>query len=196
MTVLSMRLLAKRLLEPWVLVLLTASILALLLLTTEAFGRSYMAGVLYTRNGQRIEVLQFLDPLKKDDLLVGQSGKEEVKVRIGQLKEINLLTADVNYIFPHSKLVTETGSVAIVYRDGKSALLSNAYFEKKALSYLAFTSNGQKVEQQIATKDLVKIQFEAAAGNSRICPIDHAVFPDDYAYCPYHGVPLTWSATN
>lgn len=166
----------------------------LLFLTTESFSRSYVGGVIYTRDGRRIEVLQFLDPMKKDNYVISQSGKEQVKVPIGKLKELNLLTADVNYIYPHSKLTTETGMVSLVYRDGRSTLLSDAYFEKGLLSYVVLTNRVKKEEQKIKIREIVKIQFDSAAGNVRVCPIDQAAFPDDYVFCPYHGVPLTWGS--
>lgn len=172
----------------------TTLALFIFLATAEAFGRSYVGGVMYTRNGRRIEVLQFLDPLKKDDVITGQAGADQVKIKIGKLKEFNLLTSGVEYVYPHSKLIAETGALSLVYRDGKAALLSNGYFEKGTLGYIVLNANGKREELKIKLRDLLKIQFESSAGDVRVCPIDQAVFPDDYVFCPYHGVPLIWGA--
>ena len=166
----------------------------LLIVAVSASGRSYVGGVAYTRDGHRIEVQQFLDPLKKDNFIIGQSESKQVKVSIGELKEVNLLTAGVNYIFPHSKLVSETGTVSLVYRDGRAALLTNAYFEKGALSYVVLSEKGKREERNINFKNLLKIQFETTVGTVRVCSLDKAVFPDDYVFCPYHGVPLVWGS--
>ena len=165
-----------------------------LLFAASAFGRSYVGGVAYTRDGQRIEVQQFLDPLKKDNFIIGQSENKQVKVPVGELKELNLLTSGVNYIFQHSKLVQETGTVSLVYRDGRAAILTNAYFEKGTLVYTVLTSKGKREERKALFKSLLKIQFETTVGTVRICPLDKAVFPDDFVFCPYHGVPLIWGS--
>jgi hypothetical protein len=164
----------------------------LFLTTAEAFARSYVGGVVYTRDGRRIEVLQFLDPLKKDDVITGLAGTDQVKIKIGKLKEFNLLTSGVDYVYPHSKLITETGAVSLVYRDGKASMLADGYFEKGTLGYVVMNSRGKREESKIKLRDLMKIQFESSAGDVRVCPINHAVFPDDYVFCPYHGVPLIW----
>lgn len=166
----------------------------LLFIAGGASGRSYVGGVVYTREGQRIEAQQFLDPLKKDNFVIGQSENKQVKVPVGELKEVNLLTAGVNYIFPHSKLVQETGTVSLVYRDGRAAILTNAYFEKGTLTYVVLTEKGKREEKKVPLKNLVKIQFETTVGTVRVCPLDKAVFPDDFVFCPYHGVPLVWGS--
>lgn len=165
-----------------------------LFVAISGFGRSYVGGVLYTRDGRRVEVAQFLDPLKKDDRIHGESAGKNVLVSIGDLKEINLLTADVNYVFPHSKLVQETGTVSLVYRDGRAAILTNAYFERGTLSFVVMNEKRQREEKKVKIRDLAKIQFEATVGTVRICPIDKAVFPDDFMFCPHHGVPLIWGS--
>ncbi|MCL5883948.1 MAG: hypothetical protein M1377_01100 [Deltaproteobacteria bacterium] len=166
----------------------------LLLFAASAFGRSYVGGVAYTRDGQRIEVQQFLDPLKKDNFIIGQSENKQVRVPVGELKELNLLTSGVNYIFQHSKLVQETGTVSLVYRDGRAAILTNAYFEKGSLLYVVLTAKGKREERKAPFKSLLKIQFETTVGTVRVCPLDKAVFPDDFVFCPYHGVPLVWGS--
>ncbi len=166
----------------------------LLLATVEAFGRSYVGGVMYTRDGRRIEVLQFLDPLKKDDVITGLAGSDQIKIKVGKFREFNLLTSGVDYVYPHSKLITETGVVSLVNRDGRAILLTSGYFEKGTLSYIVLNAKGKSEELKIKLRDLLKIQFESSAGDVRVCPIDKAVFSDDYIFCPYHGVPLIWGA--
>lgn len=172
----------------------SAIAISLLLFAVGASGRSYVGGAAYTRDGQRIEVQQFLDPLKKDDFIIGQSENKQVKVPVGELKELNLLTSGVNYVFPHSKLVQETGTVSLVYRDGRAALLTNAHFEKGTLTYIVLTEKGKREERKVPFNKLLKIQFETTAGTIRVCPLDKGVFPDDFIFCPYHGVPLIWGS--
>ena len=172
-----------------------ALVFFLSLATTETFARSYVGGVMYTRDGHRIEVLQFLDPLKKDDVITELAGTDKIKIKIGKLKELNLLTSGVDYVYPHSKLIAETGAVSLVYRDGKAVLLTNGYFEKGTLSYIVLNTNGKREELKIKLRDLLKIQFETSVGDVRVCPIDQAVFSDDYVFCPYHGVPLIWGTS-
>lgn len=174
--------------------ILMALTFIVLLAATEALARSYVGGVMYTRDGRRLEVLQFLDPLKKDDVITGQVEADQVKIKIGSLRELNLLTSGVGYVYPHSKLITETGAISLVNRDGKAKLLSNGYFEKGTLTYIVLNSKGKRDELKIKLQDVSRIQFDSSAGDMRICPIDHAVFPDDYLFCPHHGVPLTWGA--
>ncbi|MHB1012864.1 MAG: hypothetical protein ACYC37_08190 [Desulfobacteria bacterium] len=166
----------------------------LLIVAVGASGRSYVGGVLYTRDGKRIEVQQFLDPLKKDNYVISTMENKPVKVPLGELKELNLLTSGVNYIFQHSKLVPETGTVSLVYRDGRAAILTNAYFEKGTLTFIVLTENGKREERKVPLNKLLKIQFEATVGTVRVCPLDKAVFPDDFVFCPYHGVPLVWGS--
>lgn len=172
--------------------ILMAFTFIVLLAATEALARSYVGGVMYTRDGRRLEVLQFLDPMKKDDVITGQAETDQVKIKIGKLKELNLLTSGVDYVYPHSKLITETGTISLINRDGKAMLLSNGYFEKGTLSYVVLNSKGKRDEFKIKLREVLKIQFDSSAGDVRICPIDHAAFPDDYIFCPHHGVPLTW----
>jgi len=162
------------------------------LLVGNAFGRSYVGGIMYTREGKKIDVLRFLAPLNKDDVVIGRAGDEIIKVRVAEIGEINFLTANVNYIYQHSKLIKQTGILTLLLRDGRSLMLSDAYFDKGTLVYIVLNSERRKVERKIRLRDILQIRFEQTSGKVRTCPIDRAVFPDDYLFCPYHGVPLTW----
>lgn len=164
----------------------------LLIVAVGASGRSYVGGVLYTRDGKRIEVQQFLDPLKIDNYFIGESEGKQVKVPIGKLKEFTLLTADVNYMFPHSKLVPETGMASLVFRDGRAVIFTSAYFEKGTLTFVVLNEKGKREERRINFRNLLKIEFESTVGTVRMCPLDKLVFPDDFVFCPYDGTRLIW----
>lgn len=161
-------------------------------LPTVGATRSYLGGTIFTRHGQLIEVVRFFEPLQKEDVLTGKVGEETVKIPIGDILELNLLTADSNYMYQHSKFVTQTGIVTLVQRDGKTRLLTDAYFDRGTLAYTILGPDRTLQEQQIRFRDVVKIRFDVTTGKVRSCPLDQAVFPDDYLFCPYHGVPLIW----
>lgn len=161
--------------------------------STNGLARSYSGGTIYTRHGQVIKVIRFLEPLLKEDAISGKDGQDSVKILIGSILELNLLTSDTNYMYQHSKFVPQTGIVTLVLRSGKTQMLRDAYFRMELLTYSVLGTNNRPQEQKIKFRDVVKIRFDTSSGDVRACPLDKAAFPDDYLFCPYHGVPLIWS---
>jgi hypothetical protein len=160
--------------------------------TSPAVARSYLGGTIYTRDGQMIEVVRFLEPLRKDDRVSGRDKDQVVSVPIGEALEINLLSAEVNYMYQHSKTVSQTGIVSLLLRNGQARLLTDAYFDRGTLVFTVLGDDHKQQERQLRFREIVKIRFDRTSGTIRSCPVDQAVFPDDYLFCPYHGVPLLW----
>ncbi len=160
--------------------------------TAPAGARSYLGGTIYTRDGRVIEVVRFLEPLRKDDRVTGRDKNQVVSVPVGEALEINLLSAEVNYMYQHSKTVSQTGIVSLLLRNGQARLLTDAYFDRGTLAVTVLGDDRKQQERQLRFREVVKIRFDRTSGSIRSCPIDQAVFPDDYLFCPYHGVPLLW----
>lgn len=156
-------------------------------------ARSYVGGTIYTRDGRQISVTRFLQPLRKDDQVSSREGEKTVRIPISEVLELNLLTSDVNYIYQHSKYVPQTGVLTLLLRNGKTRILNDAYFDRGTLSYMLPGAGKSSQEQKIKLRDIVKIRFEKSIGRVRACPLDQVKFPDDYLFCPYHGVPLIWT---
>ncbi len=159
-----------------------------------AAARSYVGGTIYTRDGRQFNVTRFLQPLRKDDLIVGREAEKTVSIPVGEALELNLLTSEVNYVYQHSKYVPQTGILTLLLRNGEVRMLSDAYFDRGSLSYTLPDTGQTLKEQKIKLRDIIKIRFEKSIGQVRSCPLDQAKFPDSYLFCPYHGVPLIWSA--
>ncbi len=173
------------------LVLLSCCLL-LVWVPASVSARSYVGGTIFTRDGRQLNVSRFLQPLRKDDLVKGSEGERTVSIPTGEVLELNLLTSEVNYIYQHSKYVPQTGILTLLLRNGETRMLSDAYFDRGALSYTAGAGKGTE-EQKIKLRDIVKIRFEKSIGRVRACPLDQVKFPDDYLFCPFHGVPLIWA---
>lgn len=167
-------------------------LILLLCVSTIGLARSYSGGIIYTRQGQAIKVVRFFEPLLKEDVITGKDGQDTVKIPISSVLELNLLTSDTNYMYQHSKFVPQTGIVTLVLRNGKTQMLTEASFRMEVLTYSVLGTNNKQQEQKIKFRDVVKIRFDASSGEVRACPLDKAVFPDDYLFCPFHGVPLVW----
>ncbi len=172
--------------------LLFGGFLLLVCAPASALARSYVGGTVYTRDGKVFTAVRFFEPLRKDDFVTGREGDQTVKIPIGEVLELNLLTAEANYVYQHSKFVPQTGIVTLILRSGKTRMLTDAYFGRGTLAYTGPGPDRQQQERQTRFRDIVKIRFEQTTGRVRTCPLDQAVFPDDYLFCPHHGVPLIW----
>ena len=152
----------------------------------DVFSKAVVGGVIYKRNGAVIKTKKFTKTLEPNEAISGDYKENNIKIKISDIKEVQLLTSDVAYTFDHSKLVKKSGDLVIIKRDGKQYTLKNAYFSTSHFGYEFFDEINNRVsENMVAFSEVSRIVFGADIGTAKKCPKDGRIFPTDYVYCPY-----------
>ncbi len=152
----------------------------------DVFSKAVVGGVIYKRNGSVIKTKKFTKTLEPNEFISGDYKENNIKIKIADIKEVQLLTSDVAYTFDHSKLVKKSGDLVIIKRDGKQYTLKNAYFSSSHFGYEFFDEINNRVsENMVAFSEISRIAFGEDLGTVKKCPKDGRIFPSDYIYCPY-----------
>lgn len=155
-------------------------------ITSDVFSKAMVGGVIYKRNGVVIKTKKFTKTLEPGDVLSGEFKGNDVKIKMSDIKEIQLLTTDVAFTFDHSKLVKKSGDLVIIKRDEKQYTLKNAYFSSSHFGYEFFDEINNRVsENTLPFSEVSRITFGEDIGTAKKCPKDGRLFPADYIYCPY-----------
>ncbi|MBI5180840.1 MAG: hypothetical protein HZA05_05510 [Nitrospirae bacterium] len=155
-------------------------------ISSDVFSKAVVGGVIYKRNGAVIKTKKFTKTLEPSEAVSGDYKENNIKIKISDIKEVQLLTSDVAYTFDHSKLVKKSGDLVIIKRDGKQYTLKNAYFSTSHFGYEFFDEINNRVsENMVAFSEISRIIFGEDVGTAKKCPKDGRIFPSDYIYCPY-----------
>lgn len=158
----------------------------ILITTSDVHSKAVVGGVIYKRNGAVIKTKKFTKTLEPNEAISGDYKENNIKIKISDIKEVQLLTSDVAYTFDHSKLVKKSGDIVIIKRDGKQYTLKNAYFPSSHFGYEFFDEINNRVsENMVAFSEISRIVFGEDVGTAKKCPKDGRLFPSDYVYCPY-----------
>ena len=114
-------------------------------ISSDVFSKSVVGGVIYKRNGAVIKTKKFTKTLEPNEAISGDYKENNIKIKIADIKEVQLLTSDVAYTFDHSKLVKKSGDLVIIKRDGKQYTLKNAYFSSSHFGYEFFDEINNRV---------------------------------------------------
>ena len=80
----------------------------------DVFSKAVVGGVIYKRNGAVIKTKKFTKTLEPNEAISGDYKENNIKIKISDIKEVQLLTSDVAYTFDHSKLVKKSGDLVII----------------------------------------------------------------------------------
>jgi hypothetical protein len=161
-------------------------VIIILSATADVFSKAVVGGVIYKRSGAVIKTKKFTKTLEPNEVISGDYKENNIKIKMSDIKEVQLLTSDVAYTFDHSKLVKKSGDIVIIKRDGKQYTLKNAYFSSSHLGYEFFDEINNRVSENILSfSEVSRIVFGEDIGTAKKCPKDGRLFPSDYIYCPY-----------